>query len=488
MPDTFVRDPVLAGTAHPMRLLPAFLLLIPSFASAQTQWTLTQCLARAEEKNIDVLNAGLDADLADKNKDRTYWDLAPDLNAGATHGYNFGRVIDRYTNTFATDRVQSDNFYLSSQVVLFQGLSKQNTIKQAGVDADAAAKGLEAARNNVRVTVVQAFLDVLGLRERFVAAKAQATNSREQITLTTALVEGGRLARAELLSLEAQLAQDEYNVTNFENQRDQRMLALGNTLQLEAAEMATFDIQAPELSASLIIAPSASTDEVLANVLNANPSYAQVHLQAQSAERSIAIARAGSLPALALNGSLGTGYSGRNFRAVGEPVLEAPILIGSTAGGEFVYSPNFSYNTELVSFGDQLDENLNRSFSFSLSVPIFNNMRNRYAVDQARVRHEQAKNRVVSLRNDLQRNVLDALVQQRSAHRQYLAAAKAVDAGQLSLEYAQERFAQGVITSLELNTAKTNVNRSTADLINAKYQYLMASKYLDILQGVPVTL
>ena len=45
-----------------------------------------------------------------------------------------------------------------------------------------------------------------------------------------------------------------------------------------------------------------------------------------------------------------------------------------------------------------------------------------------------------------------------------------------------------MITSLELNTAKTNVNRSQADLINAKYQYLMASKYLDILQGLPVTL
>jgi len=58
----------------------------------------------------------------------------------------------------------------------------------------------------------------------------------------------------------------------------------------------------------------------------------------------------------------------------------------------------------------------------------------------------------------------------------------------VALEFAQERYDQGVITVIELNTAKTTLNNSTANLINAKYQYLMASKYLDILQGIPVSL
>jgi outer membrane protein TolC len=115
-------------------------------------------------------------------------------------------------------------------------------------------------------------------------------------------------------------------------------------------------------------------------------------------------------------------------------------------------------------------------------------MRNRYAVQQARVQHEKARNGLASLRNDLQRNVLDALVQQRSAHRQFLAATKAVESGTVALQYAQERYDHGTITVIELNTAKTALSNSTANLINAKYQYLMASKYLDILQGLPVVL
>ncbi|MCB0768426.1 MAG: TolC family protein, partial [Flavobacteriales bacterium] len=189
-----------------------------------------------------------------------------------------------------------------------------------------------------------------------------------------------------------------------------------------------------------------------------------------------------------LSGSLGTGYSGRDIRTVGDPVIGDPVIIGATAGGEVVYAPNISYNTELTPFSTQLDQNLNQSIGFTLNIPIFNNMRNNYSVQQARVQHEKTRNGMTSLRNDLQRNVLDALVQQRSAHRQFLAASKAVESGTVALEFAQERYDQGVITVIELNTAKTTLNNSTANLINAKYQYLMASKYLDILQGIPVSL
>jgi len=472
-----------------MRIATFFIpLLLGTGAMGQQAWTLQQCIARADERNLAVLNAALDAELAGENQERTYWDLLPDLNGAATHGYNYGRVIDRFTNTFATDRVRTNNFFLSSQVDLFRGFSKQNTIKQAGFDAEAAMKGIEAARNDVRVSVVQSFLNVLGLRERIAAAEAQAANTREQIERTRALVEAGRIARAEQLTLEAQLAQEEFNVTDVQNQHDQQLLVLARTMQLEANEMAQFDIVAPAISDLEVVAPTASQQQVLENVLRSHPAYAQAELQERSAEKSVAIAQAGRIPSLTLNGSLGTGYSGRDIRTVGEPIIGDPVVVGATASGEAVLAPNISFNTELTPFNAQLDQNLNQSVSFTLNIPIFNNMRNRYAVQQARVQHAKVRNNVVSLRNDLQRNVLDALVQQRSAHRQFLAASKAVESGTVAMQFAQERYDQGVITVIELNSAKTMLNTSTANLINAKYQYLMASKYLDILQGIPVTL
>lgn len=463
-------------------------LLASGALHSQQAWTLEQCAKRAEERSLAVLNAQLDADLAEKTKEQGYWALAPDLNGGATHGYNYGRVIDRFTNTFATDRVRTNNFYLSSTLSLFEGFRKQATIRRNEIDAKAARLGIEAARNQARLEAVQAFLDVLSLRERKAAAEAQAASTREQVARMTALVEAGRSARADLLAIESQLAQEELTAVDLGNQADQRMLALGRALQLEPQEMLRFEIQAPVVSALRVTEPMASPDEVLANVLRTNPSFAQAEAQVESADKGIGIARAGALPSLGVNGSLGTGYSGRNFQQVGDPILGAPVVIGSTLGGELVYAPTFRYNTELTPFSKQLDQNFNQSLIFQLNVPLFNQLQNRLAIDRARVQRERARNGMVAVRNDLQRNVLDALVAQRSAYKQYIAAEKAMAAAALNEAMAQERYAQGAATAFELATVKATVNRAQADQIAAKYQYLMAQKYLEILQGLPVSL
>ncbi len=472
-----------------MRAFPFLMAMLSGAAGfAQQAWTIEQCVKRAEEHSLAVMNAQLDADLADKTHDQGYWALAPDLNGGATHGYNYGRVIDRFTNTFATDRVRTNNFFLSSTLSLFEGFRKQTVIKRNEIDAKAARLGIEAARNQARLETVQAFLDVVALRERKAAAEAQAASTREQIGRTQALVEAGRVARADLLAIESQLAQEEFSVVDLGNQADQRMLALGRALQLEPSEMLSFNIQAPAISALRVTEPTAEAGEVLANVLRSNPSFAQAEEQVASAEKGISIARAGLMPTLGVNGSLGTGYSGRNFRQVGDPIQGDPVIIGSTVGGDLVYAPSFRFNTELTPFRKQLDENFNQSLLFQLNVPLFNQMQNRLAIDRARVQHERSRNNMVAVRNDLQRNVLDAIVAQRSAYKQFLAAQKAVEAASLNEAYAAERFAQGAITSMELATVKSTVNRSQADLIAAKYQYLMAQKYLEILQGLPVSL
>ncbi len=457
-------------------------------AQAQQSWTLDQCLQRAEQQNIAFRSDQLDADLAGKASDQSRWALLPDLNAGITHGYNFGKAVDRYTNTFATDRVRTNNLWLSSNWTLFQGFRLQNERRKADLDVDAAMKGLDASRNAIRKEVVSGFLSVLGLREKIRAAEAQAGSTRDQITSTRAMVEAGRLARAQLYDLEAQLAQEEMNVVDLQNQEEQARLQLGQALFLTPEEQRTFNISAPAISTLAITEPAQTVEEVVNIVLTTDPAYAQAELNVQSAEKGESIARSGSIPTLSFNASVGSGYSGLNTVPVGEPILGEPTPIGATAGGEVVYAPNYSYNTEVQDFSQQLDDNLNRSVAFTLSVPIFNNMRNRLVLDQAHVQREQAELLRESERQRVQRDVQDALLQQRAAFRQYGSASKALEAAEEALRYAEERFSAGVITSAELNLAKANVARSTSDVINARYNWIMAAKSLDILQGLPITL
>jgi outer membrane protein len=472
-----------------MRIL-FFLLALPLAisVSAQQPWTLEQCMKRAEERNLDLRNAALDADLASKAHEQAYWSFLPNLNGGATHGYNWGKTIDQYTNTFATDRVRTNNLFLSSDVTLFQSGRKHQELKQAALDEEAADKGLEAMRNDIRTAVVRAYLDLLGLREQQHAAEDQAAATRDQSSVTQSLFDAGRVARADLLDIQSQLAQDEYTAADLQIQAEKAKLTLEQLMQLTGAEMAGFDILAPSIGELAIAEPTATEEEVLRNVVATNPAYAQLDLQAQSAERSIAIARSAALPSLSFNASLGTGYSGRNFEAIGDPEPDGSVLIGATEDNVPVYAPSFSQATRVKPFSRQLNDNLNESIGFTLSLPLFNNMRNRYATDQARIQHEKAKNAVEAERNALQVDVQNALTAQRGAYRQYLSAKRTVDASTEALRLANERYTQQAITVTDLNVAKARLQQATSQLIQAKYTYLMAEKSLDILQGIPVTL
>lgn len=461
--------------------------ILPRPAGAQAPFTIEQCLQRAEQQNLAFRNDQLNAELARETSDQSKWALLPDLNAGATHGYNWGKAVDRYTNTFATDRVRTNNLWLSSNWTLFQGFRLQNQRIKAGIDADASLKGLDASRNAIREQVVLGFLNVLAFRENTRAAETQAASTRERISATKALVDAGRLPRSQLFDLEAQLAQEEMNVVDQQNQAEQALLQLGQALSLTIEEQRTFDITAPALSTLAITEPTQSVEEAMAPVLANDPAFARAAMNVRSAEKATSIARSGSMPSLSFNASVGSGYSGLNKTPVGSGT-DVLVPIGATLGGETVYTPTTIYDTEVTAFGTQLDDNLNESVGFTLTVPLFNNMSNRLAIDQARVQHAQAEIALETERQRVQRDVQDALLQQRMAYRQHQSASRALTAAEEALRYAEERYTAGAGTIVDLNLAKANVARSMADVIGARYNWVMAAKSLDILMGLPVTL
>lgn len=461
-------------------------LLLSSTLWSQSDWTLQQCVERAEQKNLTLQGAMLDRDLSAQTLKAANWAFVPDLNAAATHGYNWGQTIDRYTNTFATDRVRSNNFWMSSNWTLFNGFSLQNQRRRADLDQMSAEEAIAATRMTIRTNVVQRFMEMLSARENIIAGEAQVARTREQLARSQEMVDAGRTARVELFDLKAQLAREEFNVVTAMNQYEQARLRMAQLLLLSPQEAAGFSVRAPEMGTMELEPPTSTVDEVLDAVLKTHPAYKQTLYDVQSAERSVEIARAGSLPSLQLNGSIASGYSGRDVKIVGEPIVGAPQAIGFTENGETVYTPNISYNTETRSIGEQLPDNFNKSVSLSLNVPLFNRMQNRTAIAQARIRYEQAFLRQADQRQQLELTVQQVLNDQRASFRQYEAARNSRDASEEALRYAQERFEQGVINSLDLSNAKTNLNRATADLINARYQFLMATGSLKIMMGEPL--
>ena len=111
------------------RLLFISILFCFNAIKAQSAWDLEQCIVYAKNHNIGLKQSNLNNEINLNNANQTKASVLPTLNAAATHQYNFGQTIDRFTNTFANTQVLSQNFFLSSNVTLWSGLSQYNNVK-----------------------------------------------------------------------------------------------------------------------------------------------------------------------------------------------------------------------------------------------------------------------------------------------------------------------------------------------------------------------
>src|SRR3954469_13402493 len=108
-----------------------FFLSCISTMVCQHKWSLEECIKYGLTHNIQLKQAALNNETNLNNTNQTIANVLPSLNANAQHIYNIGKSIDRFTNTFAENTVLSQNFFLSSSVVLWGGLSQYNNVKSS---------------------------------------------------------------------------------------------------------------------------------------------------------------------------------------------------------------------------------------------------------------------------------------------------------------------------------------------------------------------
>ena len=135
---TFIYGLLLIG------ITPAYL------AQNGNEWDLQKCVDYAQKHNISLKQSEITTQINKNYSVQSQAAILPTINLGAQHTYNFGRTIDRYTNTFANSRVLSQNFYASSNVVLWSGLAQYNNIQATKYQYLASTETYLQQRNDLR--------------------------------------------------------------------------------------------------------------------------------------------------------------------------------------------------------------------------------------------------------------------------------------------------------------------------------------------------
>ncbi len=332
------------------------------------------------------------------------------------------------------------------------------------------------------INIATAYLTILLNRELLDVARIQLNNTQEQLDRTLRLIEAGSLAEANKYDILSQKANDENRITQAENSVDIAMARLKILLQIPVET--PIEVVVPPLAdpnpADVILSPL-NTYELAQGT---QPNVISADQNIEVARYGIDIAKGNAYPTLSFFAGLTSGTSSQFRRSIpGDPVARTiGFLTGNPAQSVTALFPT-STPGEVVSFGDQFDQNLRNNFGFQVQIPIFNRYQVRTAVANARFQHDRAKLQALNVRNTLRQTIEQAYADAKAAQRSFISNQARVAALTESQKVVEERFNVGAANSLDYALAKNNLAIAQSDLIRSKYDYIFRMKILDFYAG-----
>lgn len=420
-------------------------------ASAQQVWTMQQCIDYALEHNIGIQQSQLSRQNADYQYEMTKDSWLPSINASAGEYLGFGQSPS-YTGVYVPDNSSSTSVGLDVSLPLFQGLSIYNSTKSSYLNLQACTQDLEAAKRDLRLTIMAYYMQVVYCKELKGVAEQQLELSQNQYEMTRQLYEVGRKAEADVYESKAQVAANQSSLTEADNNLMLSLLDLTQVMEIESIE--NFDVVSPDEFLDLIDYQLPSPQTTIENALNQQPIMQAAQLRLQQSLYDLKVAKSAWYPSLSFFGGYSNGYY--NYFTKGYDNIPLP---------------------------DQIKMNSRAQLGFSLNIPIFNRMQTRYRVRMAEVNIEnhtlEIENKSKALKKEIQQAYYNAL----AAEQKYNSADNALKSSQMAFDYAEAGFEAGKTTQMELNESRTRLYQAESALLQAKYEYLYRCKVMEFYNG-----
>jgi outer membrane protein len=441
----------------------AAIIMLSSGANGQKVWSLEDCINYALDNNILVKQSELATEGYDINLLESKLSIIPSLNASTSYSWSEGRTPDPQTNIYTTQNSRQQFYQINSQMTLFNGLQQYNNIKKAKFDLLASQYDADAMKDDISLLIAAGYLQILFSIELVKTAQDQVDITAQQISRTQKLVDAGTLAKGDLLEIQSQGAREEVNLINAENQLNLAYLDLLQLLDMSASER--FDIQQPNIiieQAKLELIPS---DKVYEYAVINRPEIKGAEYRLESANKALAIAKGSRSPIVTLGGSWNTSWSDQIRNDFLDP-----------ESGTMEY------------WKQVRDNNPNKGWSISLSIPIFNGFQVSSYINRSKLATLNAEYDLELTQNEIRKTVETAYTDAIASFKTYQANVKSLESFRESFKYMEQKFNVGLVNSLDYNIAKQQLTRAESDLISAKFDFVFKTKVLDFYMGRPITL
>ena len=291
------------------KIVLSFIICQLSFSSAvaQKQWSLRECCNYAVEHNISIKEQENKCRQQELSLSTARNSRLPELTGSGSQSFSFGRGLPS-DNTYTNTNTSNTSFGLNTSIPLFTGFQIPNEIKLNQLNLEAATADLEKAKDDIRMQVAKAYVQILYDMEIADVANRQIEIDSAQVARLEAFVKNGKAAEAELSQQKATLAKSRLTATQAMNGYRLAILTLTQLLELPTPDGLAIERPAHKELDALANVGLLGPDQIYAEALGVKPQILSQQLKLKGAEHSIKIAKAGNYPTLSLGGGIGTNY------------------------------------------------------------------------------------------------------------------------------------------------------------------------------------
>ncbi len=407
-------------------------------ASGQTTMTLKECMEYAISNSTKIrIQQAATGDAQIDRRDAALKLFTPQINAQTYAYYNFGRSIDPQTNTYFNTTSFHNNYGVSAGYDLFDGFQAVNNYKISKTGmliADSQEKQVEA---DICLAVMEAYYNVVYYKRLCDVYEEQVTVAGQALAKARRQEELGQKGHADVVQMEADLADRNYELISTRNMYEQQRMTLADLMFWPVDEELVIDTSMPVWQ----IEPVA-TESVIDFALEHNPGVQIASWKELNAKRELSTAKWQLLPTVGLYAGWSTSYY---------------TYQGSTTNP----------------FWNQFKNNGGEYVEVSIQIPIWNRLSRYSAISRRKHALEKATAELDQKRRDVESEVRRAVQDRDGSAAAYLQAQHKSEVQSEAYTLNLKKLEQGLISPLEFQTANNNYLKAQADEMNSLFKYLI---------------
>ena len=424
--------------------------LVWAAGSSAQSWSLDDCMKYAVKHATEVKREVVNVRQRKQDYQHAVAGFLPTVSGGVQGQYAWGRNIDPETNTYNNVTTFNNYYQLYAELNVFDGFATINALKQAKLSRDYSATAMRKIQDDRAIDVMQKYVDAAYAEASIQIASEKLNESKRMLAKMKRLYELGEKGRPDVVQMESQVAEDEYNLTHQENVAKQSLLALKSAMNFPVDEELKLELKSgyKEVSESGV-----NYEIVYQGFQHISPDLKSAEYEVERARYDYKIAKGRLLPSLSLGGGISTNYY-----------------------------KNLSQKGQYDGFASQFRNNQGEYLALTLSIPIYNSDR-WHSVKKAHNDWQLAQVNLEETRRKLHDQIAQAVMDAEGYAKELHQMQKKVASDSLAYHMSSRKFEEGMLSTFDLHTAAQTLLESRIKELQMQMLLIIKQRLVGYYQG-----